>query len=157
MTIPRRDVAVTLRAVRLDHPAVGSLLDGLGKEFARRYGDEPFPRVVEEFLPPGGFFTAWLGERAVGCAGFRPLKDGVAELKRLYVVPDLRGRRIAGRLLAAVEEQAARLGWRELWLETGVRQPEAIALYERSGYARIPDFGEYAGQPLSVCYGKPLT
>ena len=64
---------------------------------------------------------------------------------------------IAGAVLAALEEEAARRGWTLLKLETGTEQPDAMAFYERHGYRRIPNFGHYAGSELSVCYQRELT
>jgi putative acetyltransferase len=79
-----------------------------------------------------------------------------AELKRMFVHEDARGQGLARALLATLEEAATRAGVAELRLETGPLQHAAIALYERSGYSRIPNFGGYVGDPYSVCYAKAL-
>jgi putative acetyltransferase len=79
-----------------------------------------------------------------------------AELKRMFVAPEARGAGIATALLASLEATARELGVGRLVLETGPRQPEAIALYEKHGYARIPNFGPYVGDPLSLCFAKDL-
>jgi putative acetyltransferase len=94
--------------------------------------------------------------RALGCIALFPLEVGAGEIKRLYVSPAARRLGVGRRLLAALEERAAAQGLRLLRLETGTRQPEAIRLYESSGYERIPCFGEYAADPFSVCYEKHL-
>jgi GNAT superfamily N-acetyltransferase len=83
--------------------------------------------------------------QAVGCGALRPLGDGVAEVKRMYVVPGARGRGLSRVVLAGLEAAARDRGWTTLRLETGPRQPEAIALYEGAGYRPIPAFGAYAG------------
>ena len=83
--------------------------------------------------------------QAVGCGALRPLGDGVAEVKRMYVVPTARGRGLSKALLACLEGAAQDRGWTTLRLETGPRQPEAIALYEGAGYEPIVPFGAYAG------------
>ena len=75
----------------------------------------------------------------------------------MYVVPEARGRGLSRVMLAALEDLARELGAVRIVLETGSRQPHAMRLYETSGYRRIDDFGHYAGQPLSVSYGKSLT
>ncbi|GAA2048671.1 GNAT family N-acetyltransferase [Leifsonia soli] len=80
-----------------------------------------------------------------------------AELKRMFVHEDARGQGLARSLLGAVEAAAADAGIAELRLETGPLQHAAIALYERSGYARIPNFGAYVDDPWSVCYAKSLA
>jgi GNAT superfamily N-acetyltransferase len=82
---------------------------------------------------------------AIGCGALREIADGVGELKRMYVVPSARGRGIAKVLLAALEDEARSRGWGTLRLETGPRQPEAIALYTGSGYRPIGAFGVYDG------------
>ena len=81
----------------------------------------------------------------VGCGALRHLGDDVAELKRMYVVPEARGGGVSKALLAGLEAAAAAQGWTTLRLETGPRQPEAIGLYQRAGYRPIEAFGAYAG------------
>ena len=80
--------------------------------------------------------------------------DRTAEIKRMYVDPAVRGRKVGLALLDALEARAGALGVTRFVLETGDRQHEAIGLYERAGYARIPPFGDYVDSPLSVCMGK---
>ncbi|WP_217189438.1 GNAT family N-acetyltransferase [Streptomyces buecherae] len=92
----------------------------------------------------------------VGCGGLRELGGGLGEVKRMYVEPAWRGTGIAGELLGALEEWARRRGWRALRLETGDRQPAAVRFYARHGYARIPNFGAYAGLPGSWCFERAL-
>ena len=75
----------------------------------------------------------------------------VAEIKRMYVIPEARGRGIARQVLIALEAEAQQLGVSRLVLETGLRQVEALALYRRAGFVEIPLFGEYIDSPLSIC------
>ena len=150
---------MTLVPDRLDSLIGIELLAELDEDLLCRYGDddEPVHAPVAAFVPPHGLFLVALSEGVpVGCGGFRPHEDGVAELKRMYVRPQARGRGLARHLLSALEDAAARAGYRELWLETGLSQPEAIALYESSGYQPIPTFGQYAGAPDQRCYAKVL-
>ena len=79
-----------------------------------------------------------------------------AEIKRMYVMPRVRKAGVARTMLAHLERTAADAGIAALVLETGTRQPEAIALYESSGYVEIPGFGFYREAPLSRCFGKLL-
>jgi len=88
---------------------------------------------------------------AVGCGALRALGDGAAEVKRVYVVPEARGRGVSKVLLAGLEDAARSRGWTVLRLETGPRQPEAIALYEGAGYRPIPAFGGYVDEPDAGC------
>jgi len=82
---------------------------------------------------------------ALGCGALRALEDGVAEVKRMYVVPAARGRGLSKAVLAGLEDAARARGWTTLRLETGPLQPEAIALYAGAGYEPIGAFGAYAG------------
>jgi GNAT superfamily N-acetyltransferase len=88
---------------------------------------------------------------AVGCGALRALGGDVAEVKRMFVVPAARGRGVSKLLLAGLEDAARARGWTTLRLETGPRQPEAIALYEGAGYRAIPAFGAYVEEPDAGC------
>ena len=94
---------------------------------------------------------------ALGTVALVDNRDGTAELKRMFVSPDARGLGIASALLTAVESRATALGVSTLRLETGVPQAAAIALYEKHGYAHIPQFGQYVGDPTSVCMEKDIA
>jgi GNAT superfamily N-acetyltransferase len=152
---------VAVRRVRFDDDAARQLLEALDAELDERYpaGDIPPPvHDPADFTPPRGVFVvADLDGRAIGCGGLRPgPADGTAEVKRMYVRPHVRGRRIAEQVLAALEAAAGELGYRRLVLETGVEQPEALRLYERLGWQPVAAFGHYRESPLSRCYGRTL-
>lgn len=112
-------------------------------------------------LPPSAedIETVWIavadGEPAATAALLR--NPGYWEVKRVFVSPDFRRRALAQQALAKVEGSARDLGVRELVLQTGVLQPEAIALYSREGWDRIPSYGPYAEDPASVCFRKTIT
>ena len=93
---------------------------------------------------------------AVGCGALRQLDEHSAEIKRMFVRPDARGRGVAWAILASLEERAERHGWTTLRLETGPLQREAIGLYERAGYVVIEPFGPYVGSETSICYERVL-
>ena len=93
---------------------------------------------------------------ALGIAALRPFDARTLEIKRMYVRSPARRRGVAIALLAALEAEALRLGAQRLVLETGPAQPEAIALYERSGYRLIPRYEPYTENPLSRCYEREL-
>ena len=94
--------------------------------------------------------------RAVACGAWQALSEGVAELKRMYVRPAFRGRGLARQMIVAIEEEALAAGRPVIRLETGTYLSAAIALYQSAGYRQIPAFGQYAGNPHSLCFEKRL-
>lgn len=95
-------------------------------------------------------------EAPVGCGAFKKYDDTSAEIKRMYVLPPLRNKGIAAAVLQQLEQWVKEEGFQSTVLETGLKQPEAIRLYEKSGYNRIPNYGQYAGIENSVCMKKEL-
>jgi GNAT superfamily N-acetyltransferase len=141
------------------------LFEELDVDLTRRYGGgEPVHFERFEFDPPDGRLLAAVapepaaGPALLGCAGVRRLPgyDGVAELKRMYVRPTARGQGVARALLSSSERAAQELGYRELWLETGLRQPEAVALYTSAGYRPVARFGQFRDEADSVYLGRAL-
>ncbi|TMI63758.1 MAG: GNAT family N-acetyltransferase [Bacteroidetes bacterium] len=92
----------------------------------------------------------------VACGAIREFKADSMEVKRMYTLPEMRGKGIAGIVLTELEKWAAELGYKKCVLETGKRQPEAIHLYEKNGYKIIPNYGEYLNIENSVCFEKEL-
>jgi GNAT superfamily N-acetyltransferase len=130
-------------------------------DLTERYGGAGDGTLVHpvEFNPPdGGFLVAFIDGEPVGCGGWRSHDgtDDIAEIKRMYTAPGARRRGVGRALLAALEESARDQGRRQAILETGYRQPEAIAMYEACGYRRIPDFGFYKDEPGVVSFGRNL-
>ncbi len=155
-----------LRPRAYDHPDVSVLVQAVQDEYRVLYGGPDEGRVdLAELAPPTGWFcVGYLDGAPVAMGGWRRLdpapylpSDRTAELKRMYVVPSARRAGHARRLLAVVEESAARAGMRWLVLETGQMQQPAIALYRSSGYTDVDGrFGHYHDSPLAVYLGKPL-
>ena len=100
--------------------------------------------------------VAYVGETAVGCGAFKEYERGTAEIKRMFVRENERGRGIAGEILAELETWAKELNFSECILETGVKQPEAIRLYQKSGYAKMTSYGQYLNVANSVCMRKSI-
>ena len=94
---------------------------------------------------------------ALGCGAFKFFAPGTVEIKRMFVRPEHRGQRIASQILTELELWASELKYIECVLETGIKQPEAIALYQKSGYTRIPNYGQYENVATSVCMTKILA
>ncbi|MDX2679982.1 GNAT family N-acetyltransferase [Streptomyces sp. NY05-11A] len=146
-----------ITAVAADDPRILRLVRALDADLAARYPDEPCTGGAH-IHPQIRFLLAEVDGRPVGCCAVQPFPspDTAAELKRMYVAPQARGRGIAVRLLAEAERTVGALGHSEIRLETGVHQPEAIALYTRAGYTPIPNYPPYQDKTLSRCYAKPL-
>ncbi len=141
-------------------PPARALIGALNAELSSRY---PEPGANHFRLDPdevadgqGVFLIASSSGKPVGCGAVRRIEGRTGEIKRMYVSPDARGRGIGRAVLAALEAEARTLGIARLVLETGLRQGEALALYEGAGFSRIPAFGEYVNSPLSVCMAKDL-
>jgi GNAT superfamily N-acetyltransferase len=149
----------TVRPLAYTDAVVRALEAELQQEYVERYGGaDESPVDPAEFAPPGGVFVVGFADgEPVASGGFRRHSEQIAEIKRMYVVEDRRGVGYARRLLAELEARAAAVGYQQIILETGLRQPEAIALYESSGYQPIPGFGFYANQALSRSFAKDLT
>ncbi len=138
--------------------ATAVLIDELQQELTERYGGpDASPVDPLQFTAPSGvFLVAVLAGQAVGCVGLRRVDEADVELKRMYVRPGHRRRGLARLIIAAVEDRARQLGYARVLLETGVQQPEAIALYESHGYRRITGFGHYQCEPSARSYAKTL-
>jgi putative acetyltransferase len=151
---------VTIRRFDILAPAARTLIEALNAELSSRYpeaGATHFRLDPEEVADGrGAFLVASRAGKPVGCGAVRRIEASTGEIKRMYVSPEERGRGVGRSLLAALEMEARALGIARLLLETGLRQPEAIALYGRAGFSRVAPFGEYVGSPLSVCMAKDL-
>lgn len=101
--------------------------------------------------------VAYQNEIAVGCGAFKPFENESAEIKRMFVRPENRGQGIAAAVLDELEKWATELNFKFAVLETGKKQPEAIRLYQKSGYEPIPNYGQYIGMENSVCMKKKLV
>lgn len=155
-----------IRRVRFDHPDAIALSDQVQLEYAERYGEGDLtPLDPGQFDPPHGLYLLAYDEhgRPVASGGWRAQEkndegneDGDAELKRMFVIREARGRGLARRILAELEESARAAGRTRMVLETGDRQPEAIALYASSGYTPVTKFGLYRFYESSRCMGKIL-
>ncbi|OIJ67587.1 GNAT family N-acetyltransferase [Streptomyces mangrovisoli] len=158
---------MNIRRVPFDHPDAVKLNDQVQAEYHVRYGDggDSTPMAPSDFVPPYGAYLIAYDEsdHPVATGGWRSQNengegntDGDAELKRMYVVEEARGLGIARRILAALEEDARAAGRLRMVLETGDKQPEAIALYTSSGYEPCAKFGYYRDYESSRCYAKAL-
>src|SRR4051812_17556073 len=151
---------VDLRREELSAPVVQRLISALNAELESRYPEEGanFFRLDPEEVAEGrgAFLVAYLAGKPVGCGAVRLIEPGLAEIKRMYVDPAVRGRRVGRQIVDALESQARQLGATRIVLETGPRQPDAVAMYGHVGFAEIPLYGEYIGSKFSICMAKDL-
>jgi GNAT superfamily N-acetyltransferase len=149
---------IELRDEPYDGPSASLLIDAVQAEYVVRYGGpDETPVDPAEFAAPHGLFViAYLDGEPVAMGGLRRHGDGEVEVKRMYVAPEARRRGLSRVVLAHLEDRARGLGATRVVLETGLRQPEAIKLYETAGYEPIDGFGHYAEAPLSRSFAKPL-
>jgi GNAT superfamily N-acetyltransferase len=154
----RDGTVATFRALPYDHPVSRELVERVQQEYVQRYGG-PDEAVVDpaEFLPPEGLFVvAEVDGVPAGCGAWRALEPGVAEIKRVYVEPGFRRRGLAQEVVSRLERSAAAAGFASVVLNTGDRQPEALALYAELGYRPVAGYGVYACSPGAVFLGKHL-
>ena len=95
--------------------------------------------------------------QAVGCGAIKQFEPNVIEIKRMFVPLEERGKGIAAKVLRELENWAVELGNRKCIMETGIKQPEAISLYKKSGYKFTDNYGQYAGVENSICFEKLLS
>ena len=154
--------AIDFRDGRVDAGDGGRLAQAMRDEIAVMYDGldldgEAMPKAgPAELSPPGGaFLVGYLDGAAVCCGGVKRLDDDACEIKKMFVVPERRGRGIARALLGALEAKARELGYTIARLDTGPKQAGARTLYETSGYVAIDNFN---GNPVATFFGeRPLT
>jgi GNAT superfamily N-acetyltransferase len=100
--------------------------------------------------------VAYDNNQPVGCGAIKEYDLNTMEVKRMFTLPECRGRGVATKVLNELEKWTIESGYEKCILETGKRQPEAIALYKKSGYKSIPNYGQYAGMDNSVCFEKEM-
>jgi GNAT superfamily N-acetyltransferase len=147
-------VSVEVRRIAGTEPVALELVAAMVDEMSGPYepGLARSPLAPEELAPPGGGFVVLReGGRAVAGGGVKRLDARACEIKRMYVVPDARGRGLGLVLLAALEQLARDLGYSVARLDTGAKQPGVQRMYEDAGYAPIPD---YNGNPYASFWGE---
>ncbi|HZA04677.1 MAG TPA: GNAT family N-acetyltransferase [Propionibacteriaceae bacterium] len=156
---------LALRPVRYDSADAVALTEQVQQFYVGIYGGpDGTPFTAEEFAPPnGGFLVGYVDGRPVAMGGWRLAPyaapagaDRAAEIKRMFVADEARGRGFGRALLRALEEDAAAAGADWMVLETGEPQVAAVALYRGCGYVDIAPYGFYADKPTVVSLGKRL-
>lgn len=131
------------------------LVKQLDAELAIRDGDDhAFYDQFNKIDAIKYVLVAYDETKPVGCGAIKEMPDGKMEVKRMYVPVEERGKGIASKIVRELESWAKELGVATCVLETGDKQPEAIALYKKLGYDIIENYGQYAGVATSICFEK---
>ena len=140
------------------NPQFKALVKLLDAELAVRDGeDHSFYDQFNQLDTIKNVVLGYENGQAIACGAIKKYDDQAMEVKRMYCLPSTRGHGVATVLLEALETWALELGFSQCILETGIKQPEAIRLYEKNGYHRIPNYGQYAGVETSLCFDKQLS
>ena len=140
-------------------PEIKRLVEQLWQELGIFYPEFQATSPNEIVGPGSGFVVAFVDDEAVGCGAWRRFaaeEPAVAEIKRMFVAPAARGLGISRAILRELETCAKKDCYSTVRLETGLRQPTALRLYQTAGYDRIAPYGRYRDDPLSVCFEKKL-
>ena len=140
-----------------ENPDFIELVKQLDADLAVRDGDEhAFYHQFNKIDKIKHALVAYNSDEPIACGAMKEFEPGIMEVKRMYTVPGYRGKGIALKVLTELEKWAAELGIKKCVLETGKKQPEAVELYKKSGYNRIPNYGQYTGVENSLCFEKEL-
>lgn len=152
-----RNNMITLKRTDSKDPDFISLVAQLDTLLAEMDGkDNVFYRQFNKIDQLRQIVVFYEDDQPVACGAIRAFDEEAMEVKRMYTVPAYRGKGLATRVLAELEAWASELGYSKCILETGKRQREAIALYEKNGYQRIPNYGPYIGVENSLCFEKSI-
>jgi GNAT superfamily N-acetyltransferase len=148
---------LTLRRTDSTDPDFIELVKHLDADLAQRDGeDHSFYAQFNKIDRIKHVIVAYEADRPVGCGAIKEYSPGTMEVKRMYTSPESRGKGIASKVLSELELWASDLAYEKCILETGKKQPEAIALYKKRGYKVIPNYGQYADVEDSVCFEKHI-
>jgi putative acetyltransferase len=152
---------VEIRRESFASEAAKALADALEAELLATYDGEPgsggLPAAsIFEPGKGGAFLIGRVDGDAVACGGVARYDDVTGEIRRMYVVPEARGRGLSRLVLEALEDEARALGYSLVRLETGKLQAAAVGLYVSAGFGPIPRYGSFANDPKSVCFEKRL-
>jgi GNAT superfamily N-acetyltransferase len=148
---------IKFRATPIDVGPGATLIGAMRVEMADLYSgdldgpDMPKAGPAELGPPHGAFIVGWSGGEPVCCGGFKRLPDGACEIKRMFVVPAMRGRGVARALVRELERRAREHGYTVARLDTGPRQPHARSLFESEGYTPIENFN---ANPVASFFGE---
>jgi GNAT superfamily N-acetyltransferase len=149
---------IRLQRTTSDNEDFRLLIPELDKELLSRYEERQAIYDRHNIIENNqNVIIAYKEEMPAGCGCFKRFDDRSVEIKRMFVKPEYRGQKIAASILQELENWAIELNISGTVLETGIKQPEAIHLYRKSGYIVVENYGPYKGLPESVCMQKHLV
>ncbi|MDP3643154.1 MAG: GNAT family N-acetyltransferase [Bacteroidota bacterium] len=140
-----------------EHPDFRKMVNALDEDLYQRNGDSQ--KQYEQYNQVDKIKHAiviYSERKPVGCGCFKRYENETVEMKRMFVLSEMRGKHLAARMLQELEKWAVEEGYSKAVLETGVRQVEAIRLYTLAGYSLTGNYGQYIGMEDSICYRKEL-
>lgn len=141
-----------------ENPSFQALVLKLDKDLAISDGEEhSFYNQFNGLETIKHAIVLYIGDVPVSIGALKEYDHSTMEIKRMYTDPSYRRKNLASKILLELETWAADLGYHRCILETGKRQPAAIALYKKNGYSIIKNYGQYAGKDNSVCFEKAAT
>lgn len=148
---------ITLKRTNSEDLDFIELVKLLDADLVDRYGDEQiFYDQFNKITMIKNVIVAYEDHEAIACGAIKQYSPAIMEVKRMYCLPEKRGRGIASNILLELEMWAKELSYEKCILETGVKQEEAIAMYLKNNYLSIPNYGQYIGKDQSVCFEKSL-
>jgi GNAT superfamily N-acetyltransferase len=148
---------ITIVRTNADNLDFINLIQALDIDIALRDGEEhTFYAQFNKTDDIKHVLVAYENNQPIGCGAYKMYQDAVAEIKRMYVTPEGRGKGIATQILIVLQEWATEEHYTSCVLETGKKYPEAIALYQKNGFTISENYGQYIGIEDSVCFQKEL-
>ena len=149
---------IRLKRINSSNQDFINLVKQLDADLAERDGSEhAFYNQFNKIAAIKHVVVAYETDKPVGCGAIKEFAPTTVEIKRMYTVPEIRGKGIATLVLAELEKWAAELLYTSCILETGKKQPEAIALYTLNGYKQTANYGQYSGVENSLCFEKEIS
>lgn len=149
---------LTLTRTDSEHPDFVTLVHMLDAHLAKLNGEQDaFYSQYNKIAALTHVLVAYEDGQAVACGAIKEIEPGVMEVKRMFTLPDQRGKGIASQLLMGLESWAAELGYEKCVLETGKKMTDAVSLYQKNGYKVIPNYGQYVDVEDSICFEKQLN
>ena len=152
-----KNLSTTLFRTTSEHSDFRELVNKLDDDLYERNGEAQLQyRLYNQIDKIKHAIVVYADGKPVGCGCFKWFDDETVEMKRMFVLPEMRSKQLAAKLLQELEKWAVEDGFTKSVLETGLRQVEAIRLYTRAGYLLTENYGQYIGMEESICYRKEL-